>query len=290
MDISCISPYIRIAMDSTIPAKGQIAERVIFDYELVYVKEGEAIITIGQERYPGLPGDIFLFKPGQLHSIRVVGEHPLRQPHIHFDLFHQADSPKVKVSFKPMEQMTEEEMKLFRVDVTDSFLEQFPGKIGIRKVDYFEKMFFEIIHEFQRKLPFYETSVKGLFIELWTYLLREIHWSRHPVMYSTMEELFGIKDYLKHHGSRGVSLDELAREFRISKYHLIRLFKRAFGMTPIQYHQLLRIEKAKEMIQFTDTGFSEIADAFGYDSINAFSRAFRNVEGVPPSFYRRRGK
>ncbi|MCQ6557165.1 helix-turn-helix domain-containing protein [Paenibacillus mendelii] len=59
-------------------------------------------------------------------------------------------------------------------------------------------------------------------------------------------------------------------------------------MTPIKYHQLIRIEKAKEMIRYSRTPLKEIACLFGYENIHSFSRTFRQVEGVSPSYYRPR--
>jgi len=41
MNIHHLSPYIRIAMDNTPPASWYFDERVLFDYELLYVKEGK---------------------------------------------------------------------------------------------------------------------------------------------------------------------------------------------------------------------------------------------------------
>jgi len=66
------------------------------------------------------------------------------------------------------------------------------------------------------------------------------------------------------------------------------VFKKAFAMTPIYYHRVMRVEKAKELIQFTDTTLTKIIESMGFSSINAFSRTFKMVEGVPPTFYRRK--
>ncbi|WP_233500850.1 MULTISPECIES: helix-turn-helix domain-containing protein [Paenibacillus] len=40
------------------------------------------------------------------------------------------------------------------------------------------------------------------------------------------------------------------------------------------------------MIQFTDDSIDAIAEKMGYPNIHAFSRAFKTVDGIPPSFYR----
>lgn len=288
MDTNNISPFIRIALDSIIHPPWTLTERVLFDYELLYIKEGEVLITIEDRNYHGKPGDIYLFKPKQPHSIRVIGNSRFHQPHIHFDLFYRSDSPDVKISFRPLEQISDSEMNYFREDVTSEGSMQLPNKIVLNNVRYFEEMLFEIIEEYRKKKPFYEMNLKGLFIRLWTYILRKNYWNSNPVILSNLEELDKIRDYLDCHLHTEVSLDELSKEFKFSKYHLERLFKKAFAITPIHYHQMLRMEKAKEAIQFSNRSYTEIADTFGFKSLSAFSRAFKQKEGIPPSSYRNR--
>lgn len=282
MDYNYLSPYIRIAMDSSIKPPWYLVPRDILDYELLYIKEGYVIIIIEEIRYEGKPGDIFLFKPKQRHSIKIQGDETFRQPHLHFDLIYQEDSPLVKVSFKPCEQMAMDEREHFRENV----IAELPNKLSVRNIGYFEELLFEIIKEFQEQMPFYEISIKGLFIKLWTYILREHQYGSDTLTYDRLEELKLIRDYIRNHAERELSLAELSSDFHISKYHLIRLFKKTFGDTPMHYHSLQRMAKAKEKIQFTNLSLIDIASMSGFDNINTFSRAFRKIEGVPPSYYR----
>ncbi len=53
----------------------------------------------------------FLFKPMERHSIEIIGKEIFHQPHLHFDLYYEENSPRVKVSFKPYEAMDEAEKK-----------------------------------------------------------------------------------------------------------------------------------------------------------------------------------
>lgn len=290
MDLNRLSPYIRVAWDSVIHPPIHIPERVIYDYELLYVKDGEIEVTVEDKTYHGLTGDIFLFKPKQPHSIYLLNNKPLHQPHIHFDLFYQSDSPQVKVSFKPLQAMTDQEKRWFREDFTRQMSSPLPNHIRLNKPVIIEKLIYDIIFEFDRKFPYYEATAKGLFIQLWVQLLREHHWHTHPHLLSNWEQLDRIKNYLSHHTDQDITLDELSRLANISKYYLCRMFKNAFGMTPIQYHVTNRLEKAKQMIQFTDMSVSQIAGSLGFNSIHAFSRAFRKLEGVSPSYYRKNGK
>ena len=138
------------------------------------------------------------------------------------------------------------------------------------------------------KLPFYELNMKGLFIQLFTALLRENYWNRNPHLLSNINELEQVRIFLKHNTGQKVTLDELAKISGISKYYLITLFNQTFGMSPIQYHQLMRIEKAREMIQFTNEPLKRIAELIGFPDIHSFSKAFKKIEGVNPSFYRKK--
>ncbi|TFE27240.1 AraC family transcriptional regulator [Cohnella luojiensis] len=151
-------------------------------------------------------------------------------------------------------------------------------------------MMFAIINEFQMKLPFYEINIKGMFIQLFIHLLRENYWNQNPQLLTNMDELIKIRNYLRNHVEQKVTLDELVKTSGISKFYLIHIFKKTFGMSPIQYHQLLRIEKAKEMIQFTTEPLTAIADKFGYPDIQSFSKAFKKTDGVSPSFTANKNK
>ncbi|WP_189029750.1 helix-turn-helix domain-containing protein [Paenibacillus albidus] len=61
----------------------------------------------------------------------------------------------------------------------------------------------------------------------------------------------------------------------ISKHYMVRLFHQAFGISPIQYHQLMLAHAARHMIQFIDDPLTVIAENLGFSSIHAFSRFFK---------------
>ncbi|WP_246359168.1 cupin domain-containing protein [Paenibacillus phytorum] len=204
-------------------------ERVLFDYEILYVKEGRLKVTVEDDVYLGEPGDLFFFRPRQRHSIRKIGTDLVRQPHLHFDLLYQEDSPDVKVSFKKLENITTDEMKWFRNDDIEQLTLPLASHIHLRHHLAIEKLLFEIIREFQMKLPFYELNMKGLFIQLFTALLRENYWNRNPHLLSNLNELEQVRIFLKHNIGQKVTLDELAKISGISKYYLITLLIKHLG-------------------------------------------------------------
>jgi AraC-like DNA-binding protein len=289
MDLSRLSPYIRIAMDHRATQGFHLRERAIFDYELLYVKEGRVLVTVNGRHYNGEPGDLFLFKPGEPHSIRTKPGFPIfRQPHIHFDLFERSDSADVKISFKPVGEMTPQERAWIREDVLSEPPFRFPNHIRPRNPLAYETMLIGIIDEYRRKTPYYETNLKGMLIQLLVALLRELYWQERPHVLPNMDALQSAKSYILARLDRELTVGELAAAANMSKSSFIRSFKSAFGITPIKYYQMMRIERAKELIQYTSMPITRIADSLGFPSIHAFSRAFRALEGVAPSSYRRK--
>ena len=85
--------------------------------------------------------------------------------------------------------------------------------------------------------------------------------------------------------TQSVTVKELAAEACMSPFHFVRVFKEAFGMTPIQYQMHLRMSEAKRLLLSTDLQVSEISDRLGYSSPEYFSRQFASKVGVSPSNY-----
>ena len=124
-----LCPYIRRAWYDIMRPVSDIPDRVIYDYELMYIKDGRAEIVIEGKKYIAQQGDLFFFRPKQYHSISILGNKPLTQPHIHFDLEYSPDREKVPVSLSNLDQMSEAEKQYFRRDISGYFYEDFPSLI-----------------------------------------------------------------------------------------------------------------------------------------------------------------
>jgi len=87
-----------------------------------------------------------------------------------------------------------------------------------------------------------------------------------------------------------LSLDELARQARLSPHYLSELFRRQTGQSPWDYLTTLRLEKAKERLRGGDDSITAIAFAVGFNDSSYFTRVFRAREGVTPLAWRRTGR
>lgn len=286
MGMEYLSPYIRIARDSVVEPDVSLRNRVIFDYELIYIKEGTVEFTVEDVEYRCVPGDILFLQPQTTHSAIIIGKTPVRQPHVHFDLYHRPDSADVKVSFRPLSGIAPSEHQLFRPYFSIPDIGAPPVLLRLDNSKIFEHKLFALIGEYNSSLPYSELAAQGLFVDLWTWYLREIYLSKNEIQGRTKLDMERVKYYLDTHLSEDVKLDELARYVHLSKYYISHLFRKLYGKSPIKYHQMARINKAKELVQFSALPIGQIAEQMGYLNIGAFSRAFKAVEAVPPSFYR----
>lgn len=284
-----LSPYIRVAWYSVLEPHTVIGPRDIFDYELLYLKEGSAIITIEDKRYEAMPGDVFLIRPRQRHTIDCCNDVPVIQPHIHFDLQYQHNSPDVFVSYKTEDRMLPEHRSLFRQDILSELFPQLPSHVHFSDSSLFEAHFFDLIEEFNHPSILAQVRQQWLFLRLLDLFISESSYSWHRVSSSGAENTaFRIKLYLDNNTSSRITLDNLALVLHMDKSYLVNLFKRFYGETPIAYHQKLRIEKARKMLMYTNLSITQIASTTGFSSIHDFDRVFRKVNNTTPSAYRTR--
>lgn len=95
------------------------------------------------------------------------------------------------------------------------------------------------------------------------------------------------KDLADRHFAEPITLDDLARVAACSRWHLVRVFKEAYGETPGDYLSRRRIERAMELLRETDMSVTDVCNAVSFSSLGTFSRRFRALVGSSPSQYRR---
>jgi AraC-like DNA-binding protein len=281
-----LCPYIRRAWYNILQPNEDIRERVIFDYELLYIKEGKALITVEDRSYTGTAGDMFIFRPRQRHSIRVIYNERLVQPHIHFDLLYYADREQVPVSYDDIQNIPPHELSFFRQDILDQFIPSFPSHFRPHEQLYVEQLIFDIIHTLSNPTAFSDIRLARLFLQLWEQLLSELSYGKSDI--HAREQISAkIKMYIEQNVSHTITLDEIADVLHFSRSYISRIFMQSYGIPPLHYHTLLRVQKARSMIRFTNMPLSEIAVQMGFDSPQNFSRVFRKHEGITPSAVRR---
>ncbi len=86
----------------------------------------------------------------------------------------------------------------------------------------------------------------------------------------------------------GISLEDLAREVGMSRFHFARAFRRSTGKSPHEHLTDIRIERAKQMLLHSDLAVVDVALSAGFGSQSHFTHTFRRATGTTPAAYRRR--
>ncbi len=121
-----------------------------------------------------------------------------------------------------------------------------------------------------------------------TFYEKELYRIR-SIVYSNEGQIntaIGIRNYIENHYDVNLNLDLLSHIQFVSKYHLLRVFKKYYGLTPRQYLIDKRIEKSKEHLTngmlVTETCF-----AVGFESLGSFSTLFKTKTGKSPTEFQK---
>ncbi len=86
--------------------------------------------------------------------------------------------------------------------------------------------------------------------------------------------------------NESIDLEKIASEFGVSYSKFRADFKKQTGTSPLQYHLLLKIEKAKDLLIRTNKTQKEIAYSLGFESDFYFNRLFKQKMGITPKQFR----
>ena len=89
-------------------------------------------------------------------------------------------------------------------------------------------------------------------------------------------------------GAGDASLESLAARAGLEERTFLRRFRKATGRTATEYQQELKVNKARELLQFSALTVDQVAFDVGYGDAGAFRKVFARIVGLSPAEYRRR--
>lgn len=97
-----------------------------------------------------------------------------------------------------------------------------------------------------------------------------------------MNRVEKILNYLNEHVNERLSIDDIAKNAYLSPVQLYRVFKKITGLSPIQYHERLKLKESLNLLQHSRK-ISDVAFDLGYNNYETFSRAFKKIYSFTPS-------
>src|SRR3954470_16832223 len=96
-----------------------------------------------------------------------------------------------------------------------------------------------------------------------------------------------VRGYIDTHIGDRISLDELAREAGVSRFHFARQFRLSTGESPMEHLRRVRIERSKSILQARGSTIAEVAARLGFSDQSHFTRIFGRLVGVSPGSFAR---
>lgn len=135
------------------------------------------------------------------------------------------------------------------------------------------------------KDAFAELALRELLLKLMQTQARQLVETHYRQM-SAHHRFAAVIQYIKENIHRKISVDELSRKAYMSRPNFYRIFKREFGITPVDFILKEKITLAKELLSHPGTSVSHACYQSGFNSINYFIRTFRQFENVTPLKYK----
>ncbi|HLX91959.1 MAG TPA: AraC family transcriptional regulator [Puia sp.] len=104
---------------------------------------------------------------------------------------------------------------------------------------------------------------------------------------STREELFRRvmigKAFMHDNFDRRLGVEEIAVTACLNKFHFIKIFKSANGLTPHQYLTRIRLDKARQLLLTGNCSVKDVSQSIGFESLASFTNLYKTHFGRVPS-------
>ena len=218
-------------------------------YEFYFFLEGEVSIQVEDQTYPLHAGDIVLIPPKISHQALI---HQSGVPYRRFVLW---------ISKQYCDQLGElsEDYLYFIGHVTKT--KEYVLHNDMITFNTIQAKVFSLLEEIHSKPFGFEPQITIDVNDLMLHLSRIAYEQTHSDFSSGGKNLYqNITDYIEQHLDETLTLDGLAKEFYVSKYHICHVFK--------------------------DMSISAVYQSFGFKDYSGFYRAFKKEFGISPKEYR----
>ncbi|MBQ9086029.1 MAG: helix-turn-helix transcriptional regulator [Clostridia bacterium] len=229
--------------------------------ELLYVTEGQGWVSCNEERLSVREGDVIVLNTNCLHTISTNGD--IRYACLIIDrsfcLANHFDTNRIH--FQHLIQ--DEELRRWM----DRLIEEY---------------------RLEEATPYRAQGIRATVLQIMTLLGRQ--YSREEKspgndthLLACMKQALG---YIHSESHRELSLEEIAELVGLSKYYFAREFHRITGYTFVAYVNLIRCEKAKQLLAEDQMSIGNVGRCCGFPHASYFTRTFLHLTGSLPSSYR----
>jgi AraC-like DNA-binding protein len=218
-------------------------------YQIGIVQKGEGVFSTGQTDFTLREGDTYFIKPSLVHKGKPDPQIGWTITELNFsptlidNLQNEGATFSIFNTLKPIEPITESVSEL---------IAHFDNEIDLEEAT---NILIDFLVDFSDKLP----SVSNYH-----------------------EAIIRARKFIEANYKSKYSLDELAKQAYLSKFHLVRLFKQEVGLSPHTYQLQLKLNEARKLI-FQKKTLTEVAYELGFNDQAHFINTYKKYTEITPS-------
>lgn len=222
---------------------------------LLYVIEGSALFYMNEKKYQPSKGMVVFRKQGDSFHSRGL-QKPFHYIEVVFDIEN---------------------------NLNDCYESQYLYQVA--RPDFFYGLFLELQNVWNNRIPAYQIKAKSLLLNIFYHLITDNVLDKEKSKYYKIIEK-SISYMQKNYFNAFLNIELISKQSDITSSHFRNLFKKIYGVSPLHYITVIRIEKAKNLLTLTNKSVKSIASQVGINDIYHFSKLFKKMTGLSPSHYR----
>lgn len=252
------------------------------EYEIYLLLRGKRQMFFENRAYEACAGNLILVDSGQIHMSHSIPGDP--------------EPEYERIILYVDKAIVEQADKIFPELKIGAFFHKHYGiyELTPEETEQTRRLFLQVMDEMDKAQPMSQTAI---FSELVLGFIRFRRSNQQVPCLSDARKgaasggkfgaVYQAADYISDHFQEPISLDALAEQFYISKYYLSRSFREVTGFGISEYINILRVQRAQNLLQTTALSISEIASRTGFESITYFERVFKRYQRITPAQYRK---
>jgi AraC-like DNA-binding protein len=236
--------------------------RILQEFQLNYITEGEGIMETRQDSFPVKEGSIILLHPNVWHRYRPIKQTGWVEHYVGF----MGDMAEKMIKSSDLLS----DMQVMHIGFQENIINNFQ----------------DIFNYVKSERPGYHQVCSGLIMHILGQIisLKKNENFRHSQIEKIIQKACLI---IRDNPAMNLNVEQLANDLNVN-YSLFRKgFKKYTGLSPMQYHTSLRMKQAVFLLTNTDLSVKEISFNLGFCTVFYFSKLFKEKTGRTPSEFRR---
>ncbi len=263
---------IRILINNVNSSKAMVGDHWHDYYEALYVMDGVASQTVGDETFLLNKDDILIIRPGEMHSTYSITDIGcsimvlLFYPNcLNFDNYNSSFSKYLNL-----------------------FVSKMSGYTNIYKPTLYKDELVRIIskmnEEYTLKKNGYNLILKGLVYEFLGYLQRvNSFYLQTNNNHNHYSKIIEACNFIENNYTEYITLKDISAKIGYSQEYFSALFKEYTGYNFKHFVDYVRISEADKLLKYEDISITAVSEKLNYPNISSFSRTYKRVKGYPPS-------